>query len=485
MHSARPSSNHECAPPAAPAAPAAPARTGGAAAAAEAPVSLQRRLMWYLLVCAPLVWAVALLVSAQRARQEVNELFDTEVIRLAQQVQSTLMATASPGQPAPQPPSSADADLRNLAVAVWNRQGQPLPVVRNGVQLPYRLDANGFVDMQLGGEPWRVYYLLAPGGEWLVATGQHGIERDELVRDLIFGQLVPWLLVLPVLLLAMAWAVRRALRPVRVLTDELQRRGADDLRPVALAQAPRELQPMLAAMNGLFARIGSTLERERRFTADAAHELRTPLAVLRAQWAVLRRAAGEDERRRAESRLDAGLDRLDRLVTQLLLLSRLEATDRLPRDGALQWTALVEQAVSDVLPLAERRRIEIDCSWPEGGTPPMALRGDADLMAVLLRNLLDNAARYAPEGSTVHLRFGVDRLAVENDGAALPADTLGQTGQRFRRRDGQAESGSGLGLSIVRRIAALHGLALRVRTRADGGGVIAELAAAGRDAAGG
>lgn len=438
-------------------------------------MSLRRRLMLYLLICAPVVWGVALLVSAHRARHEVNELFDTEIIRLALQVQATLVAAAAPGQMLSRPPSAGEADLRDLAIAVWNRQGQLLLVDREGVQLPRRADATGFVDMQLGGEPWRVYYLQAQNGEWLVAAGQHGDERGELVRDLVAGQLVPWLLVLPVLLLAMAWAVRRALQPVRMLTSELQGRSADDLRPVPMNHAPEELQPMLSAMNGLFARIESTLERERRFTADAAHELRTPLAVLRAQWDVLRRASGEDERHRAETQLNAGMDRLDRLVTQMLALSRLESTDRLPQAQALQWAPLVEQAISDVLPLAERRHIELDCEWPDTDEAPMPLQGDPDLMTVLLRNLLDNAVRYAPEGSTVRMRFGVDRLTIENDGAALPPDVLAQLGQRFHRVDGQSESGSGLGVSIVQRIAALHGLGLRYRPRAHGQGVIVEL----------
>jgi two-component system sensor histidine kinase QseC len=190
---------------------------------------------------------------------------------------------------------------------------------------------------------------------------------------------------------------------------------------------------------------------------------------------VLRRATGEDERRRAETQLNAGMDRMDRLVTQMLALSRLESTDRLPRAQALQWAALVEQVISDVLPLAERRRIELDCEWPAAATPPLPLHGDADLMAVLLRNLLDNAVRYAPEGSTVRLRFGARNLKVENDGAALPAEVLAHLGERFHRVDGQAESGSGLGVSIVQRIAALHGLVLRYCARDDGRGVVAEL----------
>ncbi|MBN8492384.1 MAG: sensor histidine kinase N-terminal domain-containing protein [Burkholderiales bacterium] len=438
-------------------------------------MSLQRRLLLYLLVCAPVVWSIALGVSAHRARHEVNELFDTEIIRLALQVQSTLGDTSAPGRTLPRPPPAGEADLRDLAIAAWNRQGERQLVDREGALLPRRADASGFVDMSLGGEPWRVYYLPSPQGDWLVAAGQKGAERDELVRDLVYSQLVPWLLVLPVLLVAMAWSVKRALLPLRALTDELQRRSAEDLRPVPAHHAPQELQPMLQAMNGLFSRIGHTLERERRFTADAAHELRTPLAVLRAQWDVLKRSRGEAERAAASARLDAGMDRLDRLVTQMLALSRLEATEQLPQASALPWELIVEQAMSDVLPLAERRHVELDCEWPPEGTPPLPVRGDAALMAVLLRNLLDNAVRYAPEGSTVRLRFAGDLLQVINDGPPLSAETRAHLGERFHRRDGQLESGSGLGVSIVQRIAALHGLQLHYGARDDGDGVVATL----------
>ena len=438
-------------------------------------MSLQRRLLLYLLICAPVVWAVALLVSANRARHEVNELFDTQIIRLALQVQATLVSASLPGQRLPKAQTAGEADLRDLAIAVWNRQGQLLLVDREGVQLPRHVDASGFVDMQLDGRPWRVYYLQSQDGDWLVAAGQRGGERDDVVRGLVASQLLPWLLVLPVLLLAMAWAIKRALQPVRMLTAELQGRGADDLRPVPVNQAPVELQPMLTAMNGLFTRIESTLERERRFTADAAHELRTPLAVLRAQWDVLKRASGDGERQQAAARLDAGMDRMDRLVTQMLALSRLEATEQLPSASALHWEPIVEQVMSDVLPLAERRRIELICEWPPAGTPALVLRGDAALMSVLLRNLLDNAVRYAPEGSAVVLRFGATTLQVENDGPPLPPETQAHLGERFHRSDGQHESGSGLGVSIAKRIAALHGLSLCYAARADGQGVVATL----------
>lgn len=444
-------------------------------------MSLQRRLLLYLLLCAPIVWAVALLVSAERARDEVNELFDSELIHLAGQVQTILARrdAASPGLAAPV--AAGEADLRDFALAVWDREGKLLLVDREGVRLPYRAEASGFVRVELEGAPWRAYYLQSPNGEWLVAAAQHDVERDELVWSLMAGQLLPWLVVLPVLLLAMAWAVRGALAPLRALTTELRARDADNLSPLPAARAPAELRPLLAATNALFGRIEAERERERRFTADAAHELRTPLAALRAQWDVLRHAGDEAQRRQAERQIGAGLERMDRLVSQMLALARLDGTERLQTQRPIDWSPVVEQAMSDVLALAGRRAVELGCDWPPPGTEPMPLQGDPDLLAVLLRNLLDNAVRYAPPGSAVTLRFGERSLAVENEGPPLAPEALARLGERFHRDPNQTEVGSGLGVSIARRVAALHGLELRHHARADGSGVVAELRAAVAD----
>jgi two-component system sensor histidine kinase QseC len=443
-------------------------------------VSLQRRLLVYLLLCAPIVWAAALLVSADRARDEVNELFDTEIIRLALQVQAVVSREArsgaqTPAGPLPAPASSGEADLRDFALAVWDAEGQLLFVDREGAKLPRRPNASGFVELPVDGQVWRVYYLQSARAESLVAAGQRVHEREELVWSLMASQLLPWLLVLPLLLLAMTWAVRRALAPLHSLASELRGRAADALQPVPTDHAPAELQPLLAAMNGLFARTEATLTRERRFTADAAHELRTPLAVLRAQWDVVRSATDGPERRHAEARLSAGLERMDRLVTQMLAMSRVEAADRLWHTAAVQWQPMVERVMSDVLPLAERRRIELGCDWPADGVPAFPLQGDGDLLAILLRNLLDNAVRYAPEGSAVTLRFDSAGLKVENAGPPLSPEAVARMGERFHRIEGASESGSGLGVSIAKRIAELHGLALRYGVRPDGSGVVVEL----------
>ena len=439
-------------------------------------MSLQRRLLVYLLIGAPLVWLAAGYASMRFARHEVDELFDTELIRLARQVQVTLAVPAD-GRSGLLPPAAAsgpsgEADLGDLAIAVWARDGRLLLADREGVGLPYRPEAAGFVDLAIAGDDWRVYYLQSFDGAWLVAAGQKAYEREELAFDVTRGQFLPWLAMLPLLLVAMAWSVRRALAPVRQLSDDIAARGADDLRPVAAAQTPAELQPLVAAMNGLFSRIETTLARERRFTADAAHELRTPLAVLRAQWDVLRRAEPGAAREQAEARLGQGMARMDRLVTQMLALSRLEAGSFGPQAKEVHWPPIVEQAMGDCLPLAERRRIELACEGLEGGArPPLPMRGDPDLLTVLLRNLLDNAVRYAPAGSTVLLRFSEPSLEVENDAEPLTDAQLARLGERFYRPEGQDEIGSGLGLSIVQRIAALHRMSVRFGRRADGRGL--------------
>lgn len=453
-------------------------------------MSLERRLLLLLLLCAPLVWTLGLGIAINRAQHDVNGLFDTEMIRLAQQVAATLEpregvpALASPpgsaavaSVPATRPDGpNGDADQRELAIAVWDAAGILQVSDREGVLLPHSNQVLGFQDVELAKAAWRVYYLRSFDGRWLVAAGQKAEERNQLVLSLTLGQLLPWLMLLPVLLAVMAWAVRRALLPVRRLTAELSSRSADELQAVPVDHAPTELRPMLAAMNGLFARIQAAIARERRFTSDAAHELRTPLAVLRAQWDVVRRSANADDRVRAEAKFGAGLDRIDRLVAQMLALSRLEDSIVSRAGVDIDWMPIVEQAVSDCLPLAERRRIELACEGPMDGELALPLQGDAALLTVMLRNLIDNAARYAPIGSTVQLRLSSSRIVVENDGAPLAEDHLARLGERFYRPDGQDEAGSGLGVSIVQRIAALHGLVVGFVRLDHGRGVRVEIA---------
>ena len=435
-------------------------------------MTLQRRLLVLLLAGAPLIWAMAVGFALWRARAEINELFDTQLVRLAQQVAAMLPSAPLSGAPARLPPRPADsgaAELDDLSIAVWNGRGELLLADPEGAALPFDARADGFVDHELGGAQWRVYYLRGDGS-WHVAVGQAMEERRDLLRDLLASQLLPWLLMLPVLLAAIAAAVRRGLQPVRQIVREVQQRRAGSLAPIAVGAAPAELQPLLAAMNDLFSRIERALEHERRLTADAAHELRTPLAALRAQWEVAQLASNDDERRRAHQRIGAGIDRLSRLVAQLLALANVESREAPIFTESVDWHRVVERALSDCLVLLDESGSEVTVTWPHDGAP-LPLTGDEALLATLVRNLVENALRYSPRGSLVALRFEREALAVEDPGPGLDAEQRSRLGDRFHRPAGQEQAGSGLGISIVQRIAELHGLQARYDNRDDGPGL--------------
>ncbi len=435
-------------------------------------MTLQRRLLMLLLVAAPLIWALAVGFALWRASVEINEFFDAQQVRLAQQVAALLPSAQLDGQPRRAPALAADsgaAELEDLSIAVWNNRGELLLADREGTALPFDLAAEGFIDLKLGEASWRVYYLPS-SGPWRVAVGQATDERGEVLRDLLASQLLPWLLMLPVLLAVIAAAVRRGLQPVREIAREVKRRRADSLAPVSIANAPAELQPLLASMNDLFARIERALEHERRLTADAAHELRTPLAALRAQWEAAQLAASDAERAQAHGRIGEGIERLSRLVSQLLALASAESGSGPVFTEAVDWHRVLERALSDCLPLLDSTDSEVTVAWPDRGAP-LPLTGDEALLATLVRNLIDNALRYSPPRSLVAVRFTTQSLVIEDHGPGLAPAQLERLGDRFYRPAGQAQSGSGLGISIVQRVAELHGLAVRFENRDDGPGL--------------
>lgn len=432
-------------------------------------MTLQRRLLVLLLAAVPLIWTAAVVTSLLRARHEIHELFDTQLIRLAQQVLTLVQARGGNGTDAwPEMSSVAaqsgsidqgEAELEDLSVAVWSSDGRLRLADREGKALPVRVGPSGFEDMVLGSDPWRVYYLRSASGDWTVAVGQASEERSEVLQGLLIGQLLPWLLMLPVLLAAMTLAVRHALKPVRVLAADLSGRGPDDLHMVATAELPTEVVPLVRAMNRLFDKIRRTLEHERRLTADAAHELRTPLAALRAQWEAARVAGDAVTRDAAFTHVGEGILRLERVVTQLLALSGVESRPDSVFASAVDWRRVVQDALSDSLPLIESSGGDVDVAWPRDGAAPLPLAGDEALLTLLVRNLVDNALRYG--GRRVVVRLAPDALVVEDDGPGVTDEVLARLGDRFFRPPGQAAPGSGLGLSIVRRVAHLHGLSVR------------------------
>lgn len=424
--------------------------------------SLRGTLIRSLLVVVTPLWLVASVLLALHARHEINELYDGQQQTFAQQLYSTLPMLAAHSQSRP-PQQKPESD--HQAVAAWDASGQRLLVDSEGLDLDYRADGSGFHSLQHDGENWRVYYLSGPDGT--VAVAQELDERWEALSGLLLTQSLLWLVLLPVALGAVWWAVAHSLRPLVVLRGALQQRQADDPTPLE-RDVPREIQPLIDGMNSLIDRVADTLQRERQFTASAAHELRSPLAALRVQAELLTLLDEPAARNAAAGKVMQGVDRASHLVDQLLALSRLEQQHDLPRQP-LDWAQIAEHACQQVADYAAQRGSHI---VPQLSGEPLAAglaAGEATLLTLLLRNLLDNALRYSPPGSHIVLEVGPQQIRVLDNGPGIAAEYLAQVGQRFFRPPGQGQSGSGLGLSIVRRIAELHGLRLSWHNRSEGG----------------
>lgn len=402
------------------------------------------------------LWLLACLLVGLMAHHEVSELYDEQQQLFARQLYHTLPQL-----------QNGHADVRHeenadhQAVAIWDSQARPLVADTDGMQLSARPGFTGFVTSLHDKEIWRVYYYS--GTQGTVAVAQEESERWELMRGLLLAQLL-WLLILPVAMLAIWWAVGRSLRPLADIRAQLEQRRTDDDTPLS-TDVPSEIRPLIDAMNQLIARVASTLQHERRFTADAAHELRSPLAGLRVQAELVQLLDDPVARHAAIGKVLASVDRASHLIDELLALARLEQQQSLPF-APLSWPAIADKALAEVSPAAALRetgiRVQLD------GHGPLT-DGDASLLQLLLRNLLDNAVRYCPPGSQVRLVVNPQQVIVEDNGPGIADEHLNRIGERFYRPAGQDASGSGLGLSIVGRIARLHGLQVAWHNRPEGG----------------
>lgn len=423
--------------------------------------SLQRRLLWLVLGLVTAVWLGAAVRTWFDARHELDELLDGHLAQAA-----ALLVVQQLGEPdddaaavdAPQlhrhAPKIAFQVFHEGKLMLRSANAPIEPMVSPGERF-----RSGFRSVRIAGTDWRVFATYGAERDIQVYVGEQQRSRTSILWALLRGSLQPLMLALPLLALAVWWAVHRGLAPLRRLSQALARREPQALQPVSVPDAPAEMQPMLDALNGLFVRIGQLIESERRFTADAAHELRTPIAAIRAQAQVALGESDETLRRHALHATLQGCDRAARLVEQLLTLSRLESADA-PSMTVLDLSALVQGVAGELAPKALDKQQQISLEAASG----CRVRGESTLVTVLVRNLLDNAIRYSPVGAAVRVvvesRGPTVLLEVEDSGPGLGAADRQRLGERFFRVLGSEQEGSGLGWSIVRRIAQVHGVQL-------------------------
>lgn len=438
------------------------------------PASLQGRLIFGSIAVLLACGLVAGYGGYRGARHEADELFDAQLAQVGQ----TLLTLARAGDDdiAEELGKSGHHYQTRLVFQVWHggeHDEEPHLLLRSpGVgREPLPVSGEGFSNARIEDGVYRFYGVADPHSRVRVVVGQSLAIRQELVRGIAWNNAWPFLLILPAWALAIAWLVHRTLAPVRGLAADVSARDAANLAPVSGHAVPEELRPLLDALNDLIGRLSSAMDNERRFTGDAAHELRTPIAALQAQLDALRLAPDAASRDGAIGKAREALERMSRLVTQLLTLARLEGVAT--QEGeALDLAALAREVCGEWADKAVAR--DIDLSLAAAETP---LHGEPEGLRILLRNLLDNALRYTRLGGRVEVgviaatREAGPVLRVADSGPGIPPERRHELGRRFHRLQSAGPDGVGLGLSIVLRIAERHAAQVDFGIGLDGRGL--------------
>ncbi|MFE8646175.1 ATP-binding protein [Sphingomonas sp. NCPPB 2930] len=427
--------------------------------------SLRRRLIASILSASVLVWSVSLGIVVYISWQETSDVFDDalkETARLTLVLGSSLQTRGGVSGTDVQD-EKEPARLR-LYYQIVDAKGT---ILRRAAQAPARPFSSefdrhsSFRDVWVDGEAWRVYLARAKGGEFQVQVGQPWKKRLSLLTDVASGLLWPALVLLLLLAAFCWWVIRRLLAPIEETAKKIGGKSVDDLTPVPTTHQPKELQPIVRSLNLVLGRLSKALEAERRFTADAAHELRTPLAALRMRIQLMQRQQASVPVMETQAGGDLvtlqslrdEVDRCTALVESLLALARLdpENAESLPK-RELELPALLDSVVADVRK-GGQVEVLVQCSEP-------TLKAQPDLLRTAISTIIENAVRYGPAEGPVSVEVTTTgdrcRIAIRDRGPGVSDADRARLGERFFRVLGSGRAGNGLGLSIVARIAALH-----------------------------
>ncbi|MGJ3495201.1 Sensor protein QseC [Piscirickettsia salmonis] len=359
-----------------------------------------------------------------------------------------------------------------LVFQVWNNQGVLLLKSINAPQAPLATVSFGSQDTQIDTATWRTFTLpdYRQGLRFITAI------RADIATRFSAGQvlksLYPLLFFCPLLALLIWVLLDWGFRPLNRIRTLLAKRSHDNLEdPIELGQAPEEIRPLVQELNSLFTRLQGAFEREKRFTADAAHELRTPLAAIRTHSQIASRSSKNASALAALSKVTKSVDRATRVIEQLLLLSRLEPQDKILPEGPINLSSFTQELLVDLVPMALARNIELSLNAPK---QPLFIETQSAMLNILIRNLTDNAIRYTPEYGEVEINLSPDtqtggiHIEVIDNGPGVPLELRRRIFDRFYRQVGNKADGSGLGLSIVQLIVNLHHGTIRADSRTDG-----------------
>lgn len=445
-------------------------------------MSLQRRLIVGVVLVLSLLWALTAVWFFVDVRAELRDVLDARMASSARMVRGLIergdlqLPRVSAAAPGPGAAVVVPKLPTELICQLWTVEGRLISAVSGGPALAGAAVPDGFSNQTVGGERWRVFALTDGGRGVRILTAERRELRRNLILDTALKLSAPFAVVLPAMVLLVWLAVRRGLVPLEQLRRSIQARSADALDPIAQRGVPPELLPMVHTLNALFSRLASAFERERRFTGDAAHELRTPLAGIKTQLQIARAAEGAI-RNRALEQAEAGVDRMSRLVTQLLTLARLDSGQPpSAQPEQCEVDRVARTVLQELRPVAAQRGVELSF---DGGASDRPVALPPLMLHTVIRNLIENAITHGAPGGRVAVK--TQRLAssigveILDDGPGLSEEALARVSGRFFRAAPSELPGAGLGLSIVEAVVRRYGLQFDLENRKDAAGLVARL----------
>ncbi len=423
--------------------------------------SIRRKLIATLLgaiTCALLLGAFAIYSAA---REEAGELFDYHLRQIALSLRNPAFGAIW------MPPVDADEEEFDFVIQVWDATGVRLYYSRPHLELP-GFTPGGYTTVDTREGSWRVFAIRSRSQ--VIQVAQPMRVRNRMALEAASRVLLPLLLLLPLLSVAIWVLVSRGLTPLDRLARAVAARTPKALDPLPERQAPEEVRPLVQSLNDLLARLGAALAAQQAFIADAAHELRTPIAALQLQAQLAERAETEEDRRAALEDLKAGVGRAGRTVQQLLTLARQDPDSAGRPFEPVPLAELTRQVVAEHMALAEAKDIDLGLAATDDA---VAVRGDTGALRVLVGNLVENGVRYTPPGGRVDLSARMEDghpvLEVRDTGPGIPEADQARVFDRFFRGEATYETGSGLGLAIVKAIADRHGARVCLENGKTGG----------------
>jgi len=411
--------------------------------------SVQLKLSFSLSLTILVIAVVAGIFSFVFAFDEAHELQDDTLRQVAVLFDRQSVPPAHPGDDG----RDKDSDEESRVIVQYLVDGRKMAKnADTGAPLPLPITlADGLHTLEVTGEPFRVLVKTTLSGERIAVAQETGV-RDEIARDSALRTLLPFFILMPILLLIVADMVRKMFKPIASLSAEIDQRAEQELHPIEESYLPTEVRPFVVAINRLLSRVNQSMEAQRRFVADAAHELRSPLTALSLQAERLAQADMSDLARERLRTLRRGIERGRNLQEQLLTLATAQAPLDRPK-SSVSILQIYRQVLEDLLPLANAKHIDIGI---EGEQDSSIWCNELDIIAVV-KNLVDNAIRYTPDGGKVDLSVTTEDgraiLKFQDSGPGIQVIERDRVFDPFYRTIGSDQVGSGLGLSIVKTIA--------------------------------